>query len=620
MAEMNKIKSFKSFSDIIATESAAKLEEENNIKRTELSTKIASILDSMEITSLEGLEEDQKSAIIKELFGDVKEEDVIDVDVVDQPLVSDEPEEEIEEDTKLEERNAFLGARAKAIEEDLEEFEFNGKTYPVTVNESTVLNEGTRGQFGKIDKKGNITSVYTHYDSYPDNVLPLIKKGYKNVKAVDAVISGGANSGLEATPDKMNFYNDDFEETTGTISKIKNYLKSIADESGAEYAYLYDERIGKWMMADIYGETGLVKAFESVSVEEATVVMDATDPKSKDLAKLLKKNKVTMEILDMEGPSGFPEIELKGKRKDLVAVLSSEDGWDDADLAEYIEESKVIEEVNEGAVVLAKLKKDIIYLTDMMEDERMYGDPDMKEIVKLLKANKLEDAATEFLSSFADQDGGEGNIDWGGVQGDVEQSFSEYVTESLINEAVTIFEKDLADMIKEIKKGYGWIDPEYVGSTWESMSNSISFDLVQNEIYKRLIAAGLLATPGEDEEEAGTYIKSLKELGIKESVVNEAEVTSDEEFKEYATTILKKAFGDDFDEDKANDVIDGILSKVDGDYGAAVGMLTSSLGESVELDEKIDEIPCKEGKNHDWKQIDKDGTSQCNNCGLLKSE
>lgn len=32
----------------------------------------------------------------------------------------------------LDERNAFLGARAKAIEEDAEEFEFNGKTYPVT--------------------------------------------------------------------------------------------------------------------------------------------------------------------------------------------------------------------------------------------------------------------------------------------------------------------------------------------------------------------------------------------------------------------------------------------------------------------------------------------------------
>ena len=30
---------------------------------------------------------------------------------------------------------------------------------------------------------------------------------------------------------------------------------------------------------------------------------------------------------------------------------------------------------------------------------------------------------------------------------------------------------------------------------------------------------------------------------------------------------------------KAKKVIDGILSKVDGDYGTAVGMLTSSLGQ-----------------------------------------
>jgi hypothetical protein len=38
------------------------------------------------------------------------------------------------------EGNAFLGARAKAIEEDLEEFEFNGKIYPVTkkVNEEYI--------------------------------------------------------------------------------------------------------------------------------------------------------------------------------------------------------------------------------------------------------------------------------------------------------------------------------------------------------------------------------------------------------------------------------------------------------------------------------------------------
>ena len=63
-----------------------------------------------------------------------------------------------------------------------------------------------------------------------------------------------------------------------------------------------------------------------------------------------------------------------------------------------------------------------------------------------------------------------------------------------------------------------------------------------------------------------------------ESVVTEAEIKSDDEFKEYATTVLQKAFGEDYDEAKAEKVVSGILSKSDGDYGTAVGMLTSSLG------------------------------------------
>jgi hypothetical protein len=66
-----------------------------------------------------------------------------------------------DEATKLEERNAFLGARAKAIEEDLEEFEFNGKTYPVTINESTVFDSvkcsNKKGHSWKqVDKDGTV--------------------------------------------------------------------------------------------------------------------------------------------------------------------------------------------------------------------------------------------------------------------------------------------------------------------------------------------------------------------------------------------------------------------------------------------------------------------------------
>ena len=60
--------------------------------------------------------------------------------------------------------------------------------------------------------------------------------------------------------------------------------------------------------------------------------------------------------------------------------------------------------------------------------------------------------------------------------------------------------------------------------------------------------------------------------------INEEDIKSDDQFTEYATKVLKDAFGDEFDEAKAKEVIDGILSKSDGDYGSAVGMLQSSLG------------------------------------------
>lgn len=83
----------------------------------------------------------------------------------------------------------------------------------------------------------------------------------------------------------------------------------------------------------------------------------------------------------------------------------------------------------------------------------------------------------------------------------------------------------------------------------------------------------------------GSYLDNVSKKDAKlaakkldESAVTEAEIKSDEEFKEYAFTVLKKAFGEDFDEAKAQEVIDGVLSKAKGDYGTAVGMLQSSLG------------------------------------------
>jgi hypothetical protein len=283
------------------------------------------------------------------------------------------------------------------------------------------------------------------------------------------------------------------------------------------------------------------------------------------------------------------------------------------------------------------------------------------------KKYKVEEAEIQEGNAFGDavrkaKEAGEKEFEFDGKKYKVEESKhnpSIKIVKEQINEAKQ-FDKDYADMETSIKRGLGWIDPDYVGDTWENSSDSIDFELVKAELYKRLLKAGLLWYGDEDKE---TQVKSLKELGIKESVVNEAEkfkstqdfeefleeidgmpevrikkimgkdyidtpggyrdeaedydndiveymisnmgksdfeelknwwesnvaesvvneaeVKSDDEFKEYATAVLKKAFGDEYDEAKAGEVIDGILKKCGDDYGACVGTLTSSLAESV---------------------------------------
>jgi hypothetical protein len=198
-----------------------------------------------------------------------------------------------------------------AIKELTEEqrTEFFSKLRDLGVNESvTLIEEGTRGQFGYIDKKGNIESAYIHYDSYPENVLPIIKKAFKNVKKVKDVVIKGGSSGLESNVGDMNFYNDGSENNTGKIGSIESYLADASKDSGAEYVYLYDERIGKWMMADIYSGDGLVKAFEAltVSVNEAIKVEYKRDAKKvvTQYNKIFNKILIDLGALSVSGKLG----------------------------------------------------------------------------------------------------------------------------------------------------------------------------------------------------------------------------------------------------------------------------------------------------------------------------
>ena len=164
--------------------------------------------------------------------------------------------------------------RQITVNENMDKFIFESFSEFINANNAEAINEGTRGQVGIIDKKGNIQSVYTHYDSYPEHVLPILKRYYKNANTVKDLIAGGDNSGLDA-PQKMDFYNDGGEPMSGNAKDIKGYIKMAKGEAGAEYVYLYDERDKTWYMADVWQQDDLVPAFESFETEETEMVSES---------------------------------------------------------------------------------------------------------------------------------------------------------------------------------------------------------------------------------------------------------------------------------------------------------------------------------------------------------
>ena len=443
-----------------------------------------------------------------------------------------------------------------AIKELTEEqrTEFFEKLRGAEVNESIALiEEGTRYQFGKIDKKGNISSVYMHYDGYPENVLPIIKKGYKGGKNVDTVIKGGDASGLEADPKTISYYNDGGKPMTGSFASdtdIEKYLRTASDEGGAEYVYLWDEANKQWLMADVYAQTGLEPAFESltISVNEAIQVEGKRDAKK---VLTVYRNLFTKKLTDFGAMSTQGQL---GCIKYLFE-LAMED-------ANFSREGFAISKNIKGKITPFEVKlpglgnhfvkigpktiKEILdkYYSDIANAAGWSGIGIVEGTALYLEQLKEEAAGQSLLTAF--------NLMFEGVE------------ESVVTEAKTYKFEDLAKAWDSV---YGEeMEDEYEGFYQEVTGK------YKNKVTKEDIAKIWDEMYGEDiATEYEGFFSSIKES------VNEAEIKSDDEFKEYAYSVLKKAFGEEFDQAKADDVVNGILSKSDGDYGKAAGILQSSL-------------------------------------------
>ena len=811
MAQVNKISSFKSFTEVKNQEATMKLRETNNAKRRETVGKIGAILDEMGLTSLSELDEEKKQALINKMFGNVSEDEAEDIE--DELNKLGEPK-------KLEEGNAFIFAAGKAKQEGKSEFEFNGKKYKVTIKKNTGIKEGNA--FGAAVKKAKEDDEDEfEVDGETFKVEESLNEGSHGMakKILQSIIDGDSSraEGIKLSKDLADHYLN-WINTSAFGKKNENLPLNML--INASFNWGIERQLDPKLKKELEDLKASQKKNESVeSIDEArsiakiqydwsklTTSMQATAQNWK-AAEGSAKESLLGKLKEMTAQKKALEAELDAsiadKDKDLELVVSESKEADEASniLDDLLDErdgdmeelhgmsmedaldtvetyghsgskaKKIAQELyslcNESTVSEAfnRLPKDVIgnelylaskNLTNLFNSANAGNDIDtgvIDSIVKQLntvkksvkKFNNAEEVAGtvyegkakdlkpnhKYTSDYGEvtfiklnPDGKTMKLhskETGEIKTDISNAYNMELIESVVNEGAKQFDKDIQTLIKDIKSGYGWIDPEFVGDTWENSSTSIDYSLVKGEILKRLFDAGLLAhsdendeeaagkkvkfselaayanesvvneaekfkstkdfldfceeidgmpenrikrimgkdyidTPGGFRDEADDYdndieeymisnmgksdfnelktwwennvaestvtesgyhrsapsaeatrkaeqLKTLKKLrdhreeqdrikkaqlkrakaagSAKESIVTEAEVKSDDEFKEYAMTVLKKAFGEDFDEAKATKVVDGILKKCGDDYGAAVGMITASLGESV---------------------------------------
>lgn len=503
---MEKLKSFEQFAKVKTENDKAQLQEEQNAKREVEANNFKSLLSEFNVTSIKELSEEQKSEFFSKLKG-------------------------------------------------------------VEVNEAFLIVEGTRGQFGRIDKRGNIESVYTHYDSYPENMLPLIKKTYlKGGSPLNMVLKNGDNSGLEVDPSGMNYYGDT-DNMKGNVKNIDRYISTAADQGGAEFIYLFDEKSKKWLMADIYaGDKDLKPAFESVELNESIKVTGKRDAKKV----VTQYNQILFSKLNAIGASNDKKT-LLGAIKKLFL-----DSMEDANFHREREKCAGAIKGNIGSIPV---------IVD-----------GLGKMSVNIGSTRIKDALDKEYSRISNAAGWSGIGIAEGTALFLEQCGFAKMGQDLLDRFNSFFEGEVKDnfefrMFEAIKYAESVLEATVVMDATDPKSKTLKKLLKKHNVKLKVLTMNgpggghpevemtgsredlqaVLADPnGWDDPELGEYIE--------ESVVNEAEVTSDEEFKEYAFSVLQKAFGDDFDEAKAQEVVDGLISKNSGDYGAMVGALKSSLG------------------------------------------
>jgi len=110
----------------------------------------------------------------------------------------------------------------------------------------------TRARIGVLNPDGNITSIYSHWDGYPDGVGQTLAGNYSRQDLAKRLVAMGGVSALEGTIEESTFYHRDRDEDLEIAESFNRMaFLQLAEGCGAEWAYLWEDegwrtyRIGK---------------------------------------------------------------------------------------------------------------------------------------------------------------------------------------------------------------------------------------------------------------------------------------------------------------------------------------------------------------------------------------
>jgi hypothetical protein len=483
-----------------------------------------------------------------------------------------------------------------------------------SVDSSFTINEGTRGQIGTLDKSGKITTTYVHYGSVSMAGDFLRNNGGKEAKELLKLGKAGISFLGKKITAKNDFNNPDHDAAcfygrdrgekgnaimTGKVDNLRKFVSDVKSEGGAEYLYLWDEATAKWLFMDTY-EDEILQVFESNKAFDINEAISRSAISRMDGLVLIKEMK---QLLDVAGVIIQDFVEVEGfEFQDCIDFIAYKIG----DEFEGVYEGKSIKasEGNAFGAAVTKAKEDE---KDEFEFKgKTFKVTEAEEILEARSINKIQNEWTKVTGEMAEL-----AKEWKAAEGDAkielvaklkEKTATKKALEKELDAAVAGKDKDLELAVESVNLSEGfevhYSDGIRASKKFGNQKQAMDFakDLIKNKKGLQFVdvfnaGSGFNSTADTEAIVAfwgdGSYTDNVAKKDsklaakkIEESVdMSEAEINSEEEFTEYATEVLKKAFGAEYDEAKAKETIDGILAKAEGDFGAAIGMLTSGLGE-----------------------------------------